>query len=211
MLRAIAFLIALPFFLIVNPITAAILNSATRTFRSFYYGLFLCGHPFRLRIEGRQFFLGTKHIVFEGYAKLGAYDRLQCIPEYHGFSYSPKLTIGDNVSFGENCHVGCVGNMTIGKNTMIGSGCTIVDHNHGDYSKGITDAIKMELPLHSKGDVHIGSNVWIGDNAIVLPGVTIGDNAIVGAGSVVTSDVPANTAVAGIPAKAIKPKQKGRN
>lgn len=50
----------------------------------------------------------------------------------------------------------------------------------------------------------IGRNVWIGAGVTVVPGITIGNNAVVGAGSVVTKNVPANTVVAGIPAKRIK-------
>jgi galactoside O-acetyltransferase len=46
--------------------------------------------------------------------------------------------------------------------------------------------------------VHIGSNVWIGSGAQIMPGVTIGDNAVIGAGSVVTSDIPADTVAYGI-------------
>jgi NDP-sugar pyrophosphorylase family protein len=52
--------------------------------------------------------------------------------------------------------------------------------------------------------VHIGNNVWIGDHATVLKGVTIGDNSVVGAGAVVTQSVPANVVVAGNPAKIVK-------
>jgi acetyltransferase-like isoleucine patch superfamily enzyme len=49
--------------------------------------------------------------------------------------------------------------------------------------------------------VHIGDNVWLGDHATVLKGVTIGDNSVVAARAVVTRDVPANVIVAGNPAK----------
>ena len=45
------------------------------------------------------------------------------------------------------------------------------------------------------------TNSWIGSNATILPGITIGENSVVAAGSVVTKDVPANTIVAGNPAK----------
>ncbi|MDB5112014.1 MAG: acetyltransferase, partial [Mucilaginibacter sp.] len=47
-------------------------------------------------------------------------------------------------------------------------------------------------------------NAWIGAAATILPGVTIGENSVVAAGAVVTKDVPANTIVAGVPARAIK-------
>ena len=50
----------------------------------------------------------------------------------------------------------------------------------------------------------IGDNVWIGGNAVILPGVTLGDNVVVGAGAVVTKSFPSNVAIAGNPAKVIK-------
>jgi len=50
----------------------------------------------------------------------------------------------------------------------------------------------------------LGNDVWVGGNVSILPGITINDGAVVGAGSVVTKDVPANTVVAGNPAKFIK-------
>jgi maltose O-acetyltransferase len=51
--------------------------------------------------------------------------------------------------------------------------------------------------------VRIGSNVWIGGGAILLPGVSVGDDALIGAGSVVTRDVPAGATVVGNPARII--------
>jgi virginiamycin A acetyltransferase len=59
-----------------------------------------------------------------------------------------------------------------------------------------------ELPL--KGDTVIGNDVWIGQNAVVLPGIKIGDGAIIGANSVVGSDVGAYTIVAGNPAQVLR-------
>jgi len=50
----------------------------------------------------------------------------------------------------------------------------------------------------------IEDNVWLGGGAILLPGVRIGRNAVVGAGAVVTRSVPANTVVAGNPARVIR-------
>ncbi|SFB69870.1 CatB-related O-acetyltransferase [Ruminococcus albus] len=59
-----------------------------------------------------------------------------------------------------------------------------------------------DLPL--KGDTVIGNDVWIGQNAVILPGVHIGDGAIIGANSVVGSDVDPYTIVAGDPAKVLR-------
>ena len=52
--------------------------------------------------------------------------------------------------------------------------------------------------------VLIDKNAWLGANSTILPGVTVGKNAVIAAGAVVTKDVPANTVVAGVPAKIIK-------
>ena len=59
-----------------------------------------------------------------------------------------------------------------------------------------------DLPL--KGDTVIGNDVWIGQNAVILPGVHIGDGAIIGANSVVGKDVGPYTIVAGNPAKVLR-------
>lgn len=58
------------------------------------------------------------------------------------------------------------------------------------------------MPL--KGDTVIGNDVWIGQNAVILPGVNIGDGAIIGANSVVGSDIEPYSIVAGNPAKVIR-------
>ena len=59
-----------------------------------------------------------------------------------------------------------------------------------------------DLPL--KGDTVIENDVWIGQNAVILPGVHVGNGAIIGANAVVSRDVPAYTVVAGNPARAIR-------
>ncbi len=61
---------------------------------------------------------------------------------------------------------------------------------------------QADLPL--RGDTVIGNDVWIGQNAVILPGVRIGDGAIIGANSVVGSIVPPYTVVVGNPAKALR-------
>ena len=56
----------------------------------------------------------------------------------------------------------------------------------------------------STNSVAIGNDIWIGANAVILPGVSIGDHSVVAAGAVVTKDVPPHSLVAGVPAKIIK-------
>lgn len=86
----------------------------------------------------------------------------------------------------------------IGNNVRMAR-CSIVGHD------GSVNMINRAfgLKLDNVGKVDIRDNVYIGLNAIILPGVTIGPNAIVAAGSVVRADVPEGSVVAGVPAKPV--------
>ena len=52
--------------------------------------------------------------------------------------------------------------------------------------------------------IHIGNNVWIGANSVILPGVDIGDNSVIGAGSIVTKDIPSNVIAVGNPCRVLR-------
>jgi acetyltransferase-like isoleucine patch superfamily enzyme len=107
------------------------------------------------------------------------------------------LEIGHNTYIGAQAHIRIAKHLKIGDNVAISWNVTIMDSDFHNYK------IDGQLQQITK-DVIIGNNVWIGNNVIILKGVTIGENAIVAAGSVVTKDVPAHTAVGGNPVKVIK-------
>ena len=87
--------------------------------------------------------------------------------------------------------------IVLGDGCMLANGAYITDSDwHGLYDR--IDRAAEPTP------VHLGHNVWVGDHATILKGVTIGDNSVVAARSVVTSDVPANVVVAGNPARVVK-------
>ena len=91
------------------------------------------------------------------------------------------------------------GLITIGDNVSITADVSILTHDF--CSSVFREKYHDYLPGRSK--VIIGNNVYIGQKAIILRGVTIGDNVIVAAGSIVTKDVPSNSVIAGVPARVV--------
>ncbi len=89
-------------------------------------------------------------------------------------------------------------NVVIGDRVAIATGVVIVGQSDPNFS------VLAKLYPEDNRPIHIGNDVWLGANAVILPGVTIGDRSIVAAGAVVTKDVPADTVVAGVPAVKIK-------
>lgn len=128
-----------------------------------------------------------------------------CILEaYKTTDKEPKVTIGKNCQFGEFTHLTCVNNITIGDGVLTGRFVLITDNSHGASTKNDLGLPPLKRPLHTKGGVVIGNNVWVGDQAIILPGVTIGEGAIIAANAVVSENVPAFSVVGGVPAKVLK-------
>jgi len=108
-----------------------------------------------------------------------------------------KIEIGDYVMISPGTRISACHEIIIGNAVMMANGVYITDSDwHGIY-----DRVERPKEPHP---VHLKDNVWLGDHATVLKGVTIGENSIVAAGSVVTRDVPANVVVAGNPAKVVK-------
>lgn len=104
----------------------------------------------------------------------------------------------------------------IGEGTKIQGG-VIIDYSHYwliEIGKNVTIAPRVHILAHDASPKYelgytklartiIKDNVFIGANAIILPGITVGESVIIGAGSVVTKDIPANVVVAGNPARVI--------
>ena len=88
--------------------------------------------------------------------------------------------------------------LSIGNHVQITSGVKLFTHGGGWLFRDI------EHNYDSFGKIQIGDNVYIGNNAMILPGITIGNNVLIAAGSIVTKNVPNNVVVAGNPAKIIE-------
>jgi acetyltransferase-like isoleucine patch superfamily enzyme len=113
-----------------------------------------------------------------------------------------QLEIGNYVSLNRNVMINadCGGKISIGNDVLIAPNVTIRASNHAFSDK----TRPMREQGHLPGTITIEDNVWIGSNAVILPGVRIKTGAIVAAGAVVTKDVEAYTLVGGVPAVKIK-------
>lgn len=107
---------------------------------------------------------------------------------------SGTISIGDKTYLGHRVHIHAVGTVAIEENVMITDSVTISTGSHNSQEHDL---------IQTTGDIRIGKNVFIGEKATVLGGVTVGDNAVIGAGAVVTKDVPAGTTVGGVPARVL--------
>lgn len=158
---------------------------------------------------GKKLFIKHPCYVFGGSMiiigdNFRAEKRLRLEAFRHDGNRDPKIFIGDNVCITWGCHIGAINRVEIGDNVLIGSRVLITDHAHGHIPPLSADVAPACRELYSKGAVKICKNVWIGEGAAILPGVTVGENTIIGANAVVTHSLPANCVAAGNPAKIIK-------
>lgn len=123
-----------------------------------------------------------------------SYEKSKIYEKYLGIKFGKDVRILHFPRWGSEPFL-----IEIGDSVTITRGVSFVNHDGG------VALFRKEHPnLNYYGRIKIGNNVFIGINSIILPGVTVGDNVVVGAGSIVNKDVPANSVVAGVPAKVIK-------
>ncbi len=131
----------------------------------------------------RRFSLGRESVV----------ESFSCINNAVG-----DVLVGDYTRIG--LHNTIIGPVTIGSHVNLAQGITVTALNHN-----FSDAtLRIDQQGVSTQPVTIGDDVWVGANAVILPGVNVGSHSVVAAGAVVTKDVPEHTLVAGVPAKVIK-------
>ena len=111
---------------------------------------------------------------------------------------------GKNVHFGNGVYANF--NLTmvddcdifVGNNVLFGPNVTVSAGTHPIHPELRSKQAQYNIPIH------IGNNVWIGANSVILPGVNIGDNSVIGAGSVVTKDIPSNVVAVGNPCRVLR-------
>lgn len=111
---------------------------------------------------------------------------------------------GKNVHFGNGVYANF--NLTmvddcdifVGNNVLFGPNVTVSAGTHPIHPELRSKQAQYNIPIH------IGNNVWIGANSVILPGVNIGDNSVIGAGSIVTKDIPSNVIAVGNPCRVLR-------
>ena len=112
--------------------------------------------------------------------------------------YGYNIEVGENFFANYNLIILDVAKVKIGDNAQIAPNVSIYTAGHPVHPDSRNSGYEYGI------DVTIGDNVWIGGNAIIMPGVTIGDNVVIGAGSVVTKNLPDNVIAAGNPCRIIR-------
>lgn len=135
-------------------------------------------------------------LLKEMFAEIG--EECYIEPPLHANWAGAHVHFGNNVYANFNLTLVDDTDIYVGDKVMFGPNVTVATAGHPIDPELRYQAMQYNIP------VHIGENVWIGANAVVLPGVTIGDNSVIGAGSVVTKDIPANVVAVGNPCRVLR-------
>lgn len=112
--------------------------------------------------------------------------------------YGNHIEVGKNLFINYNCTIVDVAKVIIGDNCMLAPNVAIYTAGHP-----VHPVSRNSMYEYGK-EVTIGDNVWVGGNAVILPGVHIGSNTVIGAGSVVTGDIPDWVVAGGNPCRVIR-------
>jgi acetyltransferase-like isoleucine patch superfamily enzyme len=115
-------------------------------------------------------------------------------------AHEGEVSIGAKSVLGQECTISAFQHVSIGRECIVADRVMMIDFDHG--------VVEVERPIRLQGiykrDVQVGHNVWIGYGAGLLRGVKVGHNSVIGTNSVVTTDVPENAVVGGVPARLIR-------
>lgn len=196
---------------IVSYIFYRILNSQTYVEKEAYLNRKYLNQKCKFKLLGenikfpKQYWIKNPQYISIGNNFSSLYNlRIEAWDEYEGDLFTPEISIGNNVIMNTDIHIGAIDRVSIGDNVLLASRIYISDHYHGEITAEGINVAPVKRPLKSKGPVIIEDNVWIGEGACILSGVTIGKNSIIGANAVVNKNIPENSVAVGVPAKIIK-------
>lgn len=138
---------------------------------------------------------------------IGFYSKAKSIYIHRGSIILSRTSIGIGSRINGKISIRGQGRFKIGRYCALGDGVKVITQNH-DTSCPIY-SLNLQRKIYGKSfviprNVEIGDNVWVGDNAIFLPGSSVGNNSIVAAGAVVAGRFGNSVVLAGVPAKIIK-------
>jgi acetyltransferase-like isoleucine patch superfamily enzyme len=169
-----------------------------QAFRVFFGHSFKCFGR-KVSLVNPDIIYGEQYISLRDDVKIGTMCWLLALKEQKGRA-DPVLRIDRNTTIGRFAHIVAVKSVVIEENVLIADKVYISDNSHTFET---VDIPVIEQGISFKGNTLIRQGAWIGENVSII-GVTIGRNSIVAANSVVLSDVPDYSVVAGTPAKVIK-------
>jgi acetyltransferase-like isoleucine patch superfamily enzyme len=169
--------------------------------------------PKDLFIDFPRRFINPERIRIGNHVELGPGTFLAAITQYPRFSirnqkeappfqkFEPWINIGNRVTATGDLQIAAAKEVVIEDDVMFASNIHINDSLHG-YDNA--DQPYRYQPLTRIAPIHIRYGCWIGQNTIILPGVTIGELTIIGANSLVNCDIPARCIAFGSPARIVK-------
>lgn len=170
-------------------------------------------NPKNLTIELPRRIMNAEHIFLGNNVSIGPGSLMYAVTQYPTShmkhpenqqdvqSFSPSITIGHGVTATANLQIVAMSEITIEDDVMFASNINITDGFHG-YENG-NEPYKYQK-LFRIAPINIRKGCHVGQNVVILPGVTIGEFSIIGANSVVNSSIPDRSIAVGSPARVIK-------
>lgn len=169
--------------------------------------------PKDIRIDLPRRIFNPEHIFLGDNIRLGPGSLLNAITSYPPMgwkhpekyqvvqNFTPKITIGKRVTSTADLQIAAMSNITIEDDVMFATNVNITDGLHGYETAN--EPYKYQNMIRVL-PIKIKRGCWVGQNVVILPGVTIGKFSIIGANSVVTKSIPDRCIALGAPAKVIK-------
>lgn len=170
-------------------------------------------NPGNLNIALPRFFLNPEYIFLGDDISLGSGTLLLAVTQYpHPWMkvegkeisiqrFVPRVVIGNRVTATANLQIAAMSEIAIEDDVMFASNINITDGMHG-YENPYEPFVYQKM--FRIAPIRIKRGCWIGQNVVILPGVTIGECSIIGANSVVTKSIPDRCIAVGAPARVIK-------
>jgi acetyltransferase-like isoleucine patch superfamily enzyme len=152
----------------------------------------LLSHADRLR-NPRHIYIGPNASIAHG-------ARLDVTRYYAGQQHDGEIHVGEGTIIEPRAHIAAATKLTIGCHVLFASNVFVTDHDHGYLDPSLPVSHQPLIVAQSRVD----DWAWLGENVVVLKGVTIGRGAVIGANSVVTRSIPPFAIAAGAPARVVR-------